>query len=258
MKYRDPSSMGRKPIKLPRLRVKALVHDLDLKSYLLDLRFRSIDGGLGKLQVSRASIKVPDEVVGKLLDVGAIVPDDRKEATEFVREALRRSAAHRYAITRRGGWHGNSFVTNTGTIGEERKILCFSGSPQADPSIGLKKGKLEAWREGLRKPCAASSFLTFALAVGFSGPLLDLIGQDEGVIFNFFGPSSSGKSLAARTLHSQAGRARKSDLATYGITDRGAEELCFALNDWAVVFDEEGRAKGARNRGGSGFGVSRS
>src|SRR5215210_6761265 len=127
MKHRDHNSIDCTVIRPPKLWVKALVHDLDLKIYLLDLRFRSIAGGTGRLQVPRASIKAPEDVVGKLLDAGAILPDDRKEATEFVQQALRRPAAHRFAITRRGGWHGTSFVTNTGTIGDEGKTLRFSG-----------------------------------------------------------------------------------------------------------------------------------
>src|SRR5215210_3222961 len=106
MKHRDRNSIERTGIRTPKLWVKALVHDLDHNTYLLDLRFRSIDGGTGRLQVPRASIKAPDDVVGKLLDAGAILPDDRKEAVEFVQQALRRPATQRYAITRRGGWHG--------------------------------------------------------------------------------------------------------------------------------------------------------
>ncbi len=45
---------------------------------------------------------------------------------------------------------------------------------------------------------------------------------------------------------SEIGRARKSDPATYDITDRGVEEICFAHNDSTVVFDEQGRSKGGK------------
>lgn len=100
----------------------------------------------------------------------------------------------------------------------------------------------------MRAPCEASSFLTFGLGLGYGGPLLDLLSEDEGALFNLYGEFSSGKTLIARALHSQAGRASKSDLATYGITPRGVEELCFSRNDWAVVFDEESRTTGTEQQ----------
>src|SRR4051794_30036568 len=241
MKHLDPTRVRGKRLKSPKLWVKALVYDLDLGIYAFDLRFRSINGRVGKLQVPRGCLKAPEDVVGKLLDAGAILPEERKDAIEFVQKALRTPGVRQIAVTRRGGWHDDSYVTGAQTFGPQRKSLRLLAPSLVDPSFGLKQGTLEAWREGLREPCLASSFLTFALGLGFAGPLLDLIGEDEGAVFNLFGPSSGGKSLGARVLHSEAGRARKSDLATYGISDRGIEELCFARNDWAVVFDEEGR-----------------
>jgi hypothetical protein len=48
-------------------------------------------------------------------------------------------------------------------------------------------------------------------------------------------------------LQSTFGRANKSDLATYDISDRGLIELCASRNDLAVVLDEQGRNEGGRD-----------
>jgi hypothetical protein len=66
----------------------------------------------------------------------------------------------------------------------------------------------------LLDPCRASSFLTFGLSIGYAAPLLDILGEDEGAIFHLYGYSSTGKTLIAKSIHSQAGRARNADLAT--------------------------------------------
>jgi len=119
----------------------------------------------------------------------------------------------------------------------------------------LRQGTANAWRDGLKRACRYSDFLLFALSVPASGPLLDLVGEDEGAIFHFQPQnapvssssdaktrSSSGKTLAARAGMSEIGRCRKSDLVTFAATRRAVEDYCFAHNHLAALFDEEGRA----------------
>lgn len=229
----------------PAVAVHALIHDLDLNSYLLELSFWRTGGVKSTLTIPRSLTAAPQDVRRMLLDAGALLPCDAKAAIALVQAQLAQEPARARAITRRGGWHGDSFVTCGRTFGPQAKSLSFVGSSIfEDPSIGMRRGTFEGWTVGMTPACEASSFLTFGLSVGYAGPLLDLLGEDEGAIFNFYGHSSTGKTLIARCLHSQAGRAQKSDLATYGISMRAAEELCFARNDWAVVFDEAGRTTG--------------
>ena len=75
--------------------------------------------------------------------------------------------------------------------------------------------------------------------------MLQPLNLSEGAVFNLFGNSSTGKTLVSRALTSISGRAEVTDLATYDITHRGQEELCFANNDWIVVLDEQGRLSGS-------------
>lgn len=223
----------------------ALIHDLDLNSYSLQLRFWLISGERGNITIPRSLTASPQDVRRMLLDAGALLPSDVKDAIALVQAALAQDPQRTRQVTRRGGWHGQSFVTRGRTFGAQAATLSFEGSTVfEDSSIGMRCGTFEGWRAGMRPACEASSFLTFGMSIGYAGPLLELIGEDEGAIFNFYGHSSTGKTLIARCLHSQAGRAQSSDLPTYGITPRGAEELCFARNDWAVVFDEAGRTTG--------------
>ena len=123
-----------------------------------------------------------------------------------------------------------------------------------DPALGLKRGSLQAWREGLTNSFRHSDYLIFAASVAFSGPLFELAGEQEGVVFHFqpqnSAPdndgsktkSSSGKTLAARVAISTIGRPKKTDLISFAVTQRGLEDYCFSHSNLIGALDEEGRA----------------
>jgi hypothetical protein len=148
--------------------------------------------------------------------------------------------------------------TRLGRSGISRGQLLHVGPGDIDDSLGQQHGDLEAWRRGLRKPIKYSDYLVFTISVNVAGSLLDIIDEDEGALFHLHGmsvektlktndrtKSSSGKTLATRTGASVIGRCRKSDLATFAITERAAEDCCFARNHLAANFDEKGRGHGA-------------
>lgn len=232
------------PTRTPQIIIRSLIHDLDLNRYILELRFYRVDGGKGTLLVPRSAAMKPHDVMHQLLDAGALLPPDKTQAAKLVRTALTGDAHFRKEITRKGGWHGSSFVTPRETFGPRADTLSFAGARDADPPIWRTDGTLPDWRDGLTPACSASSFLTFALSIGFAAPLLDVLGLDEGVLFHLSGASSTGKTLCSRALQSEGGQARDRDLPSYGVTPRAVEEICHARSDFAVVFDEEGRTRG--------------
>ncbi len=154
-------------------------------------------------------------------------------------------------ITRRTGWHnGASFIYPDETFGELSGKLLYDGATQIDPALGLRRGSLEAWKDGLREPSRFSDYLIFTISVGPASALLDIISETEGAVFHLHGTetlgagkskSSSGKTTATRTGISTMSRCEKSDLFTFAITERAVEDFCFCHNHLAVALDEEGR-----------------
>ena len=124
----------------------------------------------------------------------------------------------------------------------------------------MRKGSLLGWQQGLKTPFHYSDYLIFAASVAFSGPLFELVGEHEGTIFHFqpsAAPlpnksvktkSSSGKTSAARVTLSTIGRARKTDLVSFALTERGAEDYCCCHSHLFGVLDEEGRALAGAGR----------
>jgi hypothetical protein len=225
------------------LRLGKLIHNIDDDVFELEIEFASITGGRQYIRVPRSTLQSPAEILRRLLDSGARLPIDRTEAKRLLQKVLNTEPAEHLEVTKRGGWHGDSFVRRNWTAGS-KQALRLAGKADDNNPMDSQAGTLASWKEGLAKACERSSYLSFGIGVSFAAPLLGLIGENEGAMFNFHGPSSSGKSLTCRASQSVFARAAKNEMPTYDITDRALEELCFERCDLTVVFDEEGRAKG--------------
>ena len=231
----------------PKIWVEAELHDLDFDVYYLELGFNK-ERGKGFLTVARSAIQAPGEALKELLDKGAALPFDKKAATLLVQEAFQKTARRRKSITRRCGWaKDRSYVRPTFTVGPRAGTLSLHETA-IDREIDGRKGNASKWRDGLRGACLASSYLSFAIGIAYGAPLLAVLGEDEGAIFNFHGESSTGKSLLGRACQSVFARARKNDVATYNLSGPGLDQLCFARNDLVIVLDEEGTAEGNRQK----------
>jgi hypothetical protein len=242
----------------PRLKITATVYDVTKEESYYRTRFRTVDGKRREILIGREMFSRRGRVVDHLLKAHAAIADDNKAATKLVEKALSNRSDRQFHVTSRAGWYGDSFVYLTETFGALAGKLRHDGQIDIDPALGQRRGALKAWREGLRLPCKYSDFLIFTIGVAASGPLLELIGEDEGGVFHLQPEnrakstndqlklrSSSGKTLAARAGMSTIGRCRKSDLVTFAATERGVEDYCFAHNHLVAVFDEEGRALNA-------------
>ncbi len=60
------------PAPSPAIRIRSLIHDLDLGTYALELRLRMIDGKMGTLTVPRSATAAPHDIFRQLLDAGAL------------------------------------------------------------------------------------------------------------------------------------------------------------------------------------------
>jgi putative DNA primase/helicase len=130
------------------------------------------------------------------------------------------------------------------TIGPDAETLEYrqKGTAQQKQQVG---GTLEDWLAGMKLPCRASSYIMFGTALGYAGPLLRLIGQDEGAIFYECGESSTGKSLSELGGESITKRAVRDELLTHDITERALEEAAAACNDLVLNIDELDRFSGS-------------
>jgi hypothetical protein len=244
---------------LSRFRILGSIYDEDDEVSYYEIKYRTVDGGSKKTLIKRTLFQHPSQAVDHLINLHADLPDDRAKAIKVVKRGIRHRSKKNWRITGRPGWYDQSFVYLSQTFGELSGKLRHRGSASIDPALGKQEGTLQTWKKDLRKPCRYSDFLVFAISLGPAGILLDLINEDERAIFHLHGrkkssadqsldktQSTSGKSTAARCTASTMGSCRKNELVTFATTMTAIEDYCFARNNLAAVFDEEGRALGIK------------
>jgi putative DNA primase/helicase len=223
-----------------RIRVIANVHDLITNRYSVELEFRDVKGGWVNELLPRSIIRSGVSALDELLDRGAHLPTVPGAGAQLA-SLLSVVPDRTYRITGKTGWHGKSFVLPDITIGPDADTLIHATRKSSKPFELPTQGKLDGWRDGLKDPCRASSHLTFGIGLAFAGPLLHVVGQDEGAIFYLAGESSTGKTLTELAAQSVIERAVRGELLTHDVSNRAIEEACAAHNDLMLVVEEIAR-----------------
>jgi hypothetical protein len=248
------TTTNKKPIVSHTLSILGSEFHMERRESYYMVQFRDVAGQMRTIRIGREKFIAPPAVVAELLKANADLPDDAGDAIKKVTQAVATRSNRTRQITSRTGWHDTSFVYPGETFGPLAGKLKHDGASGIDPALGLKHGSVQTWRQGLKNPCRHSDYLIFAASVAFSGPLFDLAGEQEGVVFHYqpqnSAPkneetktkSSSGKTLAARVAVSTISRPQKTDLVSFAMTQRASEDYCFSHNNLVGALDEEGRA----------------
>lgn len=145
----------------------------------------------------------------------------------------------------RTGWHdssGNSvscFVLPGRVYGIPSGERIVLQQEQAAASYVIT-GRLPEWQEQIGRLCAGNSRLIMAICAALSGPMLELLGEENFGV-HLSGGSSVGKTTALHVAASVWGV----PLASWRTTDNAAESLACAANDTALFLDELSQVGGA-------------
>ena len=156
-----------------------------------------------------------------------------KEARDALAAYLCNKPKTRLTTVRSTGWHGDSFVLPTRTIGPGNFLLV--NRPSREATAGTAIG----WRDSIGAACVGNSRLIFAVSAGFASPLLKIAGAESGGI-HLVGQSSKGKTtalVAACSIWS-------AEPHQWRATDNGLEGVAARHSDCGLVLDEIGQADG--------------
>jgi putative DNA primase/helicase len=92
------------------------------------------------------------------------------------------------------------------------------------------------WRENVGAPGIGNPLLIAAVSLAFSGPLLAMLGMDNGGGLHFRGSSSCGKSLTVRAAVSVWGS--PNFVQSWRATSSGLESVAAASNGTVLALDE--------------------
>jgi hypothetical protein len=128
--------------------------------------------GDGELIFSRGLATQPGKIFFELLNKGAKLPC--KGGLEEVKEALDNGPTKPTGLlVTRHGWNGDIFVTRKGVYGRCNGTVVYRPHIEDDAAIGATSGSLDAWREGMRKALAASTYLTTLVSLAFGSTIAE-------------------------------------------------------------------------------------
>lgn len=169
-----------------------------------------------------------------LLSLGLRIAPGSK-ARERLAQYLTISRPDKFArCVDRIGWHGRAFVLTDRTLGAAAEPVIFQ-SAGAVPSAFRSQGTAADWRERVGRLCRGNSRLLLAVSAAFAAPLLHWARFDSFVI-HARGPSSSGKTTAARVAASAFGPPEY--VQTWRATGNAVEGLCAQHCDALLALDE--------------------
>jgi uncharacterized protein (DUF927 family) len=133
------------------------------------------------------------------------------------------------------GWHGPIYVTPAEPIGQGDEIVVFQNAHALEPAFSVA-GTAEDWRDSVAALAMGNTRLVFSLSVAFSGPLLDVAGEDSGG-FHLRGSSSCGKTTSLKAASSVWG-SPSAYPRTWRATSNGLESLASLHSDGLLILDE--------------------
>jgi putative DNA primase/helicase len=193
-----------------------------LKHWILPSRMLAGDGTEYRAQLASIGFEPPQDM------------QSRRFLTEYI---LTRPIDTFARTVRRIGWHDDraAFVLPTEVIqpvGGEPYLLQIDGEPDASFRA---RGALENWRDNVAALAVGNSRLMFAMSCAFAGPLLEPA-QQAGIVVHYIGPSSKGKTSAARMAAAVWGG--PSFVQTWRATDSAVEWLAASRTDTLLPLDE--------------------
>ena len=198
------------------------VMDADGKTHQLSIDDQRIASSSGK-------------VLAALADRGL-----RYDSAKAVIELLRNwEPSDRMTSVNHLGWSDvdcSSFVLGNGRVIGDADVLPNQASLAATSSEIKELGTKVEWRDNVGVPCIGNPLLITAVSLAFSGPLLAMLGMDNGGGLHFRGSSSCGKSTTVRAATSVWGS--PNFVQSWRATSSGLESVAAASNGTVLALDE--------------------
>jgi putative DNA primase/helicase len=121
---------------------------------------------------------------------GYTVPTDDAGQERLVAKILSENPKRRVLLVERPGWHSDQFQLGSETVGDGKQPIILGDRLARHLARVAQRGALaglEGWKDNIAAMASISSYLVFALSVGFAAPLLRLTGVENGGFHSGFG-----------------------------------------------------------------------
>lgn len=220
----------------------------------LELRHIDADGRCQSSIFSMSAIVAgkKNQIIGALVDRGlVVVPGEADSLMAFLQECR---PERRVTVANKVGWLGDgfdAFVLTTEVVGDMGGEQVLFQPEKNSPTVTSMhaSGSLADWQNSIALMVRGFPLVVFALASGFLGPLLKVLGLDGGGI-NFFGASSRGKTTLLQVAASiwgrgsDPGRDSRSYVQRWLQTSNSLEAIAACHSDTLICLDELGTYSG--------------
>ncbi|ASV98993.1 DUF927 domain-containing protein [Paraburkholderia aromaticivorans] len=201
----------------------------------LELVLHTPDGRTKTHILPRSRLSDLRTLKAEMNDLGVIVYN-WAEFQQYLEHAIPRDT-HR--LVRNVGWHDGVFVQADRVYGAASESLALDSDAPASKAF-WQHGELARWNRDVGRLCASNSRLMLSVCTSLAGPLLGLLGVENGGI-HLVGPSSVGKTTSLRVAASVWGEPTRI-IQSWRSTSNGLEVVAAGLNDSVLLLDELNQA----------------
>ncbi|MFB9123561.1 DUF927 domain-containing protein [Paraburkholderia dipogonis] len=218
-----------------KLEIVRQLRDEEGAGWSLELRIHAPDGTSNTIVLPRSRFTDAQSLKAELMDRGVLIYN-WLELQDYLGHAM---PLETHKLVRTPGWHGGAYVQSSKTYGKPDEALALDGMAPACNGFG-QQGALDTWNNQISRLCIGNSRLMLAVCAALAGPLLPLVGVENGG-FHLVGPSSVGKTTALRVAASVFGRP-DGFIRSWRSTSNGLESVAAGLNDCVLLIDEMNQA----------------
>jgi len=180
------------------------------------------------------------QFVAELLNKGADVWTGKKQSAWLYDYFLGAKPNARARSVSKTGWNFDGsgvrvFVFPGDTIGPTAEKFFLQASKELKSAFS-SRGSLQDWKDNVGTLCVGNSRLILTTCAALVGPLLNLVGEENGGI-HLIGASSMGKTTAVEVAASVWGR-RDTFVKNWRTTSNGLEAIASGHNDTLLILDE--------------------
>ncbi len=226
------------PIRLgSRLDILARSRDGQSEEWGLLLGWVDPDGVAHKWSMPYAMLSDARQIWATL-SAGGYIPAPGKQARALLAQLLGIvDPVARARCVPRPGWYPPCFVFPDATYGQSPEQIIIPHAGTENPY--RVAGDLPVWQETIGTWCQGNSRLTLAVSTALAGPLLSLVGMENGCV-HFYGTGSTGKTTSLKAAWSVYGPPQAA-LGWAG-TAFGIENVATTYADTLLPLDEIHRA----------------
>ena len=226
------------------IEILALTRTEDNLDWGMLLQLTDKDNNLHTLVMKNSLLDRPgNEWLRQLKDDGGLWV--KSDSSSFVKDFLSSAddyTAKRARLATKTGWSedAKTFALPHSNIGENEDEMVVMQQSAGTAKMYKNNGTLEEWKNTVANKSKGNSRLTFMMCATLTGPVLYLVGAENGG-FHIVGESSKGKSTALRLAASMWGD-QHGHFKSWRTTDNAAESLAVFSNDSSLILDEVGEA----------------